>query len=68
MPLDNKDREYIVSSAVDILRHRRRDRLLTILEERMSHGDYDELHEEDLDRVVLALVKAVDDELGPTDR
>ena len=68
MPIDPKDREYVISSVVDILRHRKRERLVSILEERLSSGDYDDDKERDLDQVVLALAKVVNEQLDPRDR
>jgi len=63
MALDPADREYVVSSVVDVLRHRRRDRLLRILKDRLARGDYDSEKERDLDRIVLSLAQAVDEQL-----
>lgn len=65
MSLDPEDREYVVSSAVDILRHRKRERLLQILKDRLAQDDYDDEKERELDRVVLSLALAVDEQLGP---
>ncbi len=65
MPLDPEDREYVVSSVVDILRHRKREKLLEILRERLEHSDYDDAVEKDLDQVVLALARAIDEQLTP---
>jgi hypothetical protein len=65
MSLDPEDREYVVSSAVDILRHRKRERLLQILKDRLAQDDYDDEKERELDQVVLSLALAVDEQLGP---
>lgn len=68
MPLDREDREYVVSSVVDILRHRKRDKLLEILRERLQMGDYEDGEEQELDQVVLALARAIDEQLEPQKR
>ena len=68
MPLDRSQREYVISSVVDILRHRHRSKLLGILESRLRDDDYDQAdatEERELDRVVLALAKSIDEELEP---
>ncbi len=65
MALQPDDREHVISSVVDILKHHHRDRLLRILEDRLEAGDYDELAERDIDRVVLALARAVESDLEP---
>ena len=63
MPLDEREREAVVRATVDILRHKRRDRLLAILEERLDRGDYDDEAERSLDEIVLALASAIDERL-----
>ncbi len=68
MSLDPEDREYVVSSAVDILRHRQRGRLIRILRERLNRGDYDDDRERELDRIVLSLTQTLDEKLEPTER
>ncbi len=66
VPLTRDQRERVIQKAVDLLRHRRRDRLLAILEERIARGDYppDQEEERDLDRVARAIARAVDEQLG----
>ena len=64
MPLSAADRAYVVNTAVDLLRHRKRDRLLRILGERISHGRYEDAHERDLDEVAWSIAKVVDEELS----
>jgi hypothetical protein len=66
VPLTRDQRERVIEKAVDILRHRRRDRLLAILEERLARGDYpaDQEEERDLDRIAWAIARAVDEQLG----
>ena len=68
MGLTREQRERVIEKAVDLLRHRRRDRLLAILEERIARGDYPEGQEEerDLDRIARAIARAVDEQLGDT--
>jgi len=39
--------------------------LLEILRERLEHSDYDDAVEKDLDQVVLALARAIDEQLTP---
>ena len=68
MPLNAEDREYVISTVVDLLRHRNRQRLLRILEQRLRRGDYPDAHEEDLDRVAHALAQTIDDGLQGGDR
>lgn len=68
MTLDPDEREYVVSSVVDILRHRKRERLLQILRKRLALGDYDAPQEKDLDQAVLALAQSVAERLHPRSR
>ena len=63
MALSVEDREYVLASAVDILRHRKRDRLLEILRQRLEAGDYLDERERRLDEIVLALATAIDEKL-----
>jgi hypothetical protein len=64
--LSNDQRRYVIESAVDLLRHHRRGRVLEILEQRIAREDYPQgLEEErDLDRIALAIARAVERELG----
>jgi len=64
MPLDAEDREYVISTALDLLRHRKRRRLVQLLGERLARGDYTDPREQDLDRIAHALAEAVDREFG----
>jgi hypothetical protein len=64
VPLSDADRATVVDAAVDLLRHRDRRRLMKILEDRIRQGDYPGEHEQDLDRVALALARAIDAQLG----
>lgn len=63
MALETDERAYIVDTAVDILRHRKRRRLLDILGERLRKDDYDDPKERGLDEVAYAVAKAIDDDL-----
>jgi hypothetical protein len=66
VPLTDKQREYVINTAVDLLRHHRCARLLEILGKRISEGDYPEglEGERDLDRVAHAIARAMERELG----
>lgn len=64
MPLSAAHREYVIATAVDLLRHRQRERVIAILAERLAHGDYPDPVEADLDRIALAIARAVDEQLG----
>jgi hypothetical protein len=63
MPLTSEQREYILSTAVEILRHPKRDKLLRIVEDRIRRDDYPDDHERELDRVVFALSQTISVEL-----
>lgn len=67
MALSPKDRAYVVEAAVDLLRHKQRDRLLVILEERIASGEYESEHERDLDEIAHSVARAIDDELATVD-
>lgn len=64
--LSREQRQYVIAAAVDLLRHRNRERVLRILEERLAQGDYPEGQEEeqDLDRIALAIARTIDEKLG----
>jgi hypothetical protein len=63
MPLSTEEREYVVQTAVDLLRHRSPERVLGILQQRLSQGDYDSDHERELDEVALSIARAIHREL-----
>lgn len=63
MALSAEDKEYVLASAVDILRHRKRERLIVILRDRLEAGDYPDERERKLDEIVLALTTAIDEKL-----
>lgn len=67
MPLSPAQREYVITTAVDLLRHPRRERLIQILEQRLEHGDYSDEEERDLDRMAHALASAIDRQLARED-
>ena len=58
MPLCPEHREHVLRTAVELLRHPRRPRLLKILADRLEH------EERQLDRIIFALARTVDEELG----
>ena len=64
MPLSSADREHVVETVLDLLRHRDRKRLLKILEQRLADGDYPDAGEQELDRIACALARAIDAQLG----
>ena len=64
MPLTAPQREHVISTALEILRHPHRERLLGILEDRLAHGDYPDADEQSLDEIAYAVARAVGDELG----
>jgi len=64
MDLSDADREYVVTTVVDLLRHHKRERLLRILERRLELGDYPDAHEADLDRIAHAVARVIDEKLG----
>ncbi|MBW2524401.1 MAG: hypothetical protein JRI23_09510 [Deltaproteobacteria bacterium] len=63
MALSAEEREYIVRTAVDLLRHRSPERVLTILADRLAQDDYDSPAERELDEVALAIARAIHREL-----
>lgn len=64
MPLRPDDREHILRTAVEILRHPKRERLLRIVADRIENDDYLDEHERELDRVIFALSRTIDEELA----
>lgn len=68
MPLGEEEREYVVRTVVELLRHRKRKRLLEILRDRLDRGDYPDEHEQSLDEIAYALARAVDERLEGSDR
>lgn len=64
MPLRPDDREHILRTAVEILRHPKRERLLRIVADRIENDDYSDEHERELDRVIFALSRTIDEELN----
>jgi len=64
MPLTPQEREQVLTTALELLRHRRRDRLLQILADRLAAGDYPDERERDLDEIAHALARAVDEQLA----
>ena len=56
------------NAAVELLRHRKRKRLLEILRDRLDRGDYPDEHEQSLDEIAYALARAVDERLEGSDR
>ena len=64
MPLTLQEREQVLSTALELLRHKRRDRLLQILADRLAAGDYPDDRERDLDEIAYALARAVDEQLA----
>lgn len=64
MPLSPEQREHVLRSTVEILRHPRRHKLLQIVADRLEHDVYADDDERDLDRVILALAQTLDEELG----
>jgi hypothetical protein len=63
MPLSPDDREHILRTAVEILRHPKREKLLRIVADRIESDDYSDEHERELDRVIFALSRTIDEEL-----
>ncbi len=63
MALSSSDREYVINQAVDLLRHKKRSKLLQILSERLAQGDYPDGKEQDLDEIVRALCAAIGERL-----
>jgi hypothetical protein len=68
VPLGDDEREQVIRTALDVLRHRRRGRLLEILRERLDRGDYPDDHEASLDEIAHALARAVDGKLREPER
>ena len=68
MALTDQQRECVIRSAVQILKHRKRDRLLEILAQRLANDDYEDEAERELDRIAHALACAVKDELAGGER
>ena len=64
MPLTLQEREQVLSTALELLRHKRRDRVLQILADRLAAGDYPDDQERDLDEIAYALARAVDEHLA----
>ena len=63
MPLSPEEREYIVETAVELLRHRSPDRVLGILAERLERDDYPNELERELDEVAYSIARAIHSEL-----
>jgi hypothetical protein len=64
MALRPDEREHVISTAVDLLRHKRRDKLMALLEERIDRGDYPPgSSEEKLDRIALTIARTIDEQL-----
>lgn len=65
--LSKEQRQYVIATAVDLLRHRSRKRVLQVLEQRLAEGDYPEAEneEQDLDRIALAIARTIDEKLDP---
>ena len=63
MPLTPQEREQVLATALELLRHKQRDRLLQILADRLAAGDYPDDRERDLDEIACALARAVDEQL-----
>lgn len=64
MPISAEDREHVLASAVEILRHPQREKLLRIISDRIQHDAYDDEHERELDRIVFAIARSIGDELS----
>ncbi|MFW5739331.1 MAG: hypothetical protein ACOC1F_03080 [Myxococcota bacterium] len=64
MPLSVEQREHVLQTTVEILRHPRRDKLLRIVQDRIENDDYPDEGERELDRVIFALARALDEDLG----
>jgi hypothetical protein len=64
MALDTNEREQVISTAVDLLRHPKRERLMKLLEERIERGDYPDDAELRLDRLALTIARTIDAELA----
>lgn len=65
MPLPEHERLYVIETACDVLRHRQRARALAVLAARVRAGDgYADDRERALDRLVLAVARSIDAELG----
>ena len=59
MPLSDDEREYVIATAVEILRHHKRDRLLEILADRLAAGDYPDDDERDLDHIAHTIASTI---------
>ena len=66
--LSAEERRHIVDTAVEILRDRRRDRLLGVLADRITAGDYPSAREHGLDEVAYAIGEAIAAELAEPER
>lgn len=66
MALSRQEREYVVQTAVDLLRHRSPERVIAIVEQRLRDDDYDAPAERELDEVALAIARAIRAELRET--
>jgi hypothetical protein len=65
MQLSDAQRERVIATAVDLLRHRDRERLLRILKQRTDNlEEYPDEEERALDRVAYALARVIHDKLG----
>ena len=65
MTLSGADRAYIVETAHDLIAHPKRDQVLQILADRVDQGDgYADVHERELDRVVLVVARTIESALG----
>ena len=64
MPLTPAEREYVVATACDLLRHQSPDRVLAVLSDRLERNDYPDDEERDLDEIALAVARAIREELG----
>lgn len=64
MALTSAEREHVVSTAVDILSHPKRDKLLDILRRRIALGDYPDGDELGLDEIAYAVARTINDELA----
>jgi len=68
MSLSPDEREHVIRIAVDVLRHKKRERLLEILRDRLEREDYPDTREQSLDEIAYALARAVDERLDGPDR
>ena len=64
MSLTPEEREVVIETAVQILKHRKRERLAAILAQRIENGDYPCDEERQLDQIALAIARAVEEELN----